>query len=288
MSVYIIAELGASHGGSVETAKRMIDMAVEAGCSAVKFQKRTLPEAIPEAQRGVMRETVWGPMTYLEYRQKLEFDVDAYAELFDYADDKYIGVSASVWDVQAVYFLRQFAPAWIKIPSAKLTDRELLIACARVGVPLIMSTGMSTEQEIKEAVTVVYDQWYREDGSEERFGNLTLLHCVSTYPQENEASNLRVMEWLRKTFKYAKIGYSGHERGLQISLAAVALGAEVIERHVTLDRASGITTDDAFALEPEGLRKLCRDIRIIEQALGTPEKRLLDCELSARHKLRGN
>jgi N-acetylneuraminate synthase len=148
-----------------------------------------------------------------------------------------------------------------------------------------MSTGMSTAQEVQEAVQTIYGEWYKIYGNE-YYHNLTLLHCVSQYPQEPANSNLRTMDWLRQTFPLCRIGYSGHETGLQVSVVAVALGAQTIERHFTTDRSLP-GTDHAASLEPEGLRKLCRDIRIIEQALGTPEKCLLDCELPARKKLRG-
>jgi len=269
---YVIAEIGINHNGDLEVAKRLIDAAVSAGCDAVKFQKRTPELCVPPEQRNVMRETPWGLMTYLEYRHRVEFGHEEYAAIDEYCKDRGIAWFASCWDLPSVDFIEQFNPVCYKVASASLTDRPLLERLNQTGRPIIMSTGMSTMEEIREAVLLL-----RQD-------RLLLAHATSTYPCSPEELNLRMIETLRREFD-CPIGYSGHEVGLQTTLAAVALGARFVERHITLDRAMW-GSDQAASVEPQGFARLVRDIRVIEKAMGDGVKRVYDEELPIMAKLR--
>lgn len=272
---YIIAEIGINHNGSLDLAKELIEKAAEAGADCVKFQKRTLPSCVPKDQRNLSKSTPWGEMTYLEYKRRLEFGPDEYTEIARFARDCHIAWSASVWDIKAADFIRGYEVPFLKIPSAKLTDLHLSNHLVQNSTgKIVLSTGMSTWKEVVTASSLI--PWKR----------LTLLHCVSTYPSEPEEVNLRAMQTLRENFPGARIGYSGHERGTQITLAALAMGAEVVERHITLDRTMW-GTDQAASLEPHAFAKMVRDIRIIEQAMGDGVKRLHPREIPIRKKLRG-
>lgn len=270
---YVIGEIGLNHNGSVELAKQLIDVAAKAGAQAVKFQKRTPEISTPEHMKSVMRETPWGEMTYLDYRYRVEFDRDQYIEIGDYATLRGLDWFASPWDVPAVEFLEELNVVAHKVASASVTDLELLSALAATGKPIILSTGMSTMEQIAAAVEVL--------GTD----NLVLLHATSTYPLPAEETNLRMLVTLRGAFPGVPVGYSGHERGLQISLAAVALGAIAVERHITLDRAMW-GSDHAASLEPTGFEHLVRDIRIIETAMGDGVKQIFPGELAPMAKLR--
>ncbi|MFP7759712.1 N-acetylneuraminate synthase family protein [Marisediminicola sp. LYQ134] len=271
--VYVIAEIGLNHNGDVELAKRLIDVAAEAGADAVKFQKRTPEISTPEHMRDVPRETPWGTMTYLDYRYRVEFDRDQYIEIGDYAALKGLAWFASPWDEPSVDFLEGLGAVAYKVASASVTDIGLLTAIAETGKPVILSTGMSTLDQIDAAVAVL--------GTE----RLVMLHATSTYPLPPEEANLRTIGTLQRRYAGVPVGYSGHERGLQISIAAVALGAVAVERHITLDRTMW-GSDHAASLEPHGLTQLVRDIRIIEEALGDGEKRVFPGELAPLAKLR--
>jgi len=271
--VFIVAEIGINHNGDLGIAKRLIDAAVSAGCDAVKFQKRTPELCVPPPQRDVPRETPWGVMSYLEYRHRLEFGLDEYKAIDRYCRQKGILWYASCWDIPSVEFMEQFDPPAFKLASACITNEALVKRIAAVGKPVIMSTGMSTMEEIERCFS-----WLDPD-------NTIILHCVSTYPAKPQEINLRVIETLRKKFP-VPIGYSGHEVGLQITLAAVALGACMVERHITLDRAMW-GTDQAASVEPHGMWRLVRDIRVIEAAMGDGVKRVYESELPIRKKLRG-
>jgi N-acetylneuraminate synthase len=253
-------------------AKRLIDVAFMAGCDAVKFQKRTPEKAVPPGYQNVMRETPWGLITYLEYRRMVEFGYEEYAEIDRYCKDKGIPWFASCWDEESVDFIEQFAPPCYKIASASLTDRALLQKVKSTGRPIILSTGMSTLEEIEQAVNFL--------GTE----NLLIAHSTSTYPCPPEELNLRMIQTLQQKFD-CPIGYSGHEVGLQTTYAAVTLGATFVERHITLDRAMW-GSDQAASVEPGGVIRLVRDIRVIEKALGDGQKRVYPSELKAREKLR--
>jgi N-acetylneuraminate synthase len=269
---FIVAEIGINHNGDLAIAKRLIDVAKEAGCDAVKFQKRNPERCVPLEQRNVMRETPWGLMTYLEYRYKVEFDEAGYAEIDRYCQSKGMLWFASPWDESSVDFLENFAPPCYKIPSALLTDEALLRYVRKTDRPVVLSTGMSSMDQIRQAVKILGQD------------SLILAHCTSTYPCKPEELNLRMIHTLMSEFD-CPIGYSGHEVGLQATLAAVAMGACFIERHVTLDRAMW-GTDQAASVEPSGLNRLVRDIRVIESALGDGVKRVYDSERPIMAKLR--
>lgn len=272
-STYIIGEIGINHNGCLETAKRIIDAAVVAGCDAVKFQKRTPDLCVPAHQRDVQRETPWGIMSYIDYKHRIEFGAREYAEIDRYCSERGIHWFASSWDPVALEFIEQFEPVAHKVASASLTDIPLLEKLRDTGRPIILSSGMSTMDEIRRGVEVI--------GTD----NLILCHSTSAYPCKPELLNLRMVQTLTSEFPDVAIGYSGHETGLQTTVSAVALGACVVERHITLDRAMW-GTDQAASVEPGGLGRLVRDIRIIERALGDGIKVVYDEELPIKKKLR--
>ena len=272
-SAYIIAEIGINHNGDIEIAKQMIDAAVHAGVDAVKFQKRTPEVCTPPDQQKQMRETPWGYITYLEYRHKVEIGEAGYREIDHHCRARGIPWFVSVWDEPAVDFMEKFDTPAYKIPSASLTDHNLLRHVRNTGKPIILSTGMSTMRQIKEAVALT--------GAE----NLVITHCTSTYPCEPEELNLRMIGTLRDEFPDCPIGYSGHEVGLVPSAVAVALGACMVERHLTLDRAMW-GSDQAASVEPGGFERLVKYIRVTEQSLGDGIKHVYDSEMSSLRKLR--
>ncbi len=271
--VYIIAEIGVNHNGDLEIARKIIDAAVHAGADAVKFQKRTPEVCTPPEQQKQMRETPWGYITYLEYRRKVEFGEAEYREIDRYCKEKGVDWLVSVWDEPSVDFMEQFDTPAYKIPSASLTDRNLLKHVRQTGKPLIISTGMSTMQQIHKSVEAV--------GLE----NLVIMHCTSAYPCPPEELNLKMIETLRREFPDTPIGYSGHEVGLVPSAVAVALGASSVERHITLDRAMW-GSDQAASVEPGGFEKLVKYIRVTEASLGDGVKKVYESELAALKKLR--
>jgi N-acetylneuraminate synthase len=270
---YIIAEVGINHNGDIEIAKKIIDAAVHAGVDAVKFQKRTPDISTPPDQQTQMRETPWGYITYLHYRYKVEFNEEQYREIDRYCREKKIDWLVSVWDEPSVDFMEKFETPAYKIPSSSLTDHTLLKYVRKTGKPLIISTGMSTMNQIKRAVDVV--------GNE----NLIIMHCTSTYPCEPEELNLNMIGTLRKEFPHNPIGYSGHEVGLVPSAVAIALGASSIERHITLDRAMW-GSDQAASVEPGGFERLVKYIRVTEAALGDGVKKVYDSEKASMKRLR--
>jgi sialic acid synthase SpsE len=271
--VYVIGEIGINHNGDLRTALALIDQAKAAGMDAVKFQKRTPEVCTPRDQWDVERDTPWGRMTYLDYRHRVEFGAEEYRQIDDYCRDIGIDWFASPWDVESVDFLGAFNPPVFKVASASLTDDVLLRAMRATGRTVILSTGMSTPEQIRHAVEVV--------GSR----NIVLLHATSTYPAPPEQLNLRMINTLEAEYPNVPIGYSGHEVGLQSTLCAVALGAVMVERHITLDRAMW-GSDQAASVEPEGMRRLVRDIRVIEAALGDGVKQVYAGEHAAMLKLR--
>jgi len=269
---YIIAEIGINHNGSVEIAKDLIKAAVDAGVDAVKFQKRTPEICVPDHQKAQMRDTPWGYISYLDYRYKVEFNLSQYQEIDAYCKQLGIPWLASAWDIPSLEFIDAFNPPAHKVPSALLTDHKLLRAIKGTGKPVILSTGMSTMNEIHEAVAIL--------GTE----SLLVCHTTSSYPCPPEELNLKMIETLWQTFDIP-IGYSGHEVGLVPSALAVALGACLVERHVTLDRAMW-GSDQAASVEPHGMRTLVKYIRVTEKALGDGEKRVYESEKSSLEKLR--
>jgi len=269
---YIIAEIGINHNGDIDIAKKLIDTASIAGCSAVKFQKRTPELCVPEEQKNLIRETPWGNMTYLEYRFRVEFGEVEYTEIDRYCSEKGMDWFASCWDVDSIKFMEQFKPICHKVSSALLTDDAFLKKIQGTQRPVILSTGMSTMDEIRHAVSLLGVK------------GLLIAHSTSTYPCKPEELNLKMIETLKKEFG-VPVGYSGHEIGLQTTCAAVAVGACFVERHITLDRASW-GSDQAASIEPSGLIRLVRDIRVIEQAFGDGEKRVYESEMDSRKRLR--
>jgi N-acetylneuraminate synthase len=269
---YVIGEIGINHNGEIDVAIALIDMAADAGCDAVKFQKRTPDLCVPAAQRNIMRETPWGLMTYQAYRHRIEFGEAEYAVIDAHCKARGIDWFASCWDEPSVDFIEALDPVCYKIASASLTDEPLLRKLDALGRPMILSTGMSTMAEIRQAVSGLTQQ------------RLLIAHSTSAYPCKPALLNLRMIHSLRREFGLG-IGYSGHETGLQTTVAAVAMGACFVERHITLDRAMW-GSDQAASVEPAGLRRLVRDIHVIDQALGDGIKKVYDEELSARAKLR--
>ncbi|MGW1521249.1 N-acetylneuraminate synthase family protein, partial [Streptomyces sp. NPDC001436] len=243
---YVIGEIGINHNGELANAIALIDAAADAGCDAVKFQKRTPEICTPRDQWDIERDTPWGRMTYIDYRHRVEFGEDEYRAIDEHCAQRGIDWFASPWDTEAVTFLEKFDVPAHKVASASLTDDELLLALRATGKTVILSTGMSTPQQIRHAVEVL--------GSE----NIILLHATSTYPAKAEELNLRVINSLEAAYPNVPIGYSGHETGLQTTVAAVAMGACAVERHITLDRAMW-GSDQAASVEPGGLARLVRD-----------------------------
>jgi len=270
--VFIVAEIGLNHNGDIEIAKKLIDVAVLAGCDAVKFQKRTPELCVPEEYKDVKRETPWGVMTYLEYRKRVEFGKREYDQIDAYCRGKGIIWFASPWDLPSIEFLEEYGLPLYKVPSALMTHKEYLLRLKKIGKPIMLSSGMSDMNLVKKAVSITGDD------------NIVLMHTTSTYPAKTEEINLNVLQTYVKAFN-CPVGYSGHEVGLQITLAAVALGANAIERHITLDRSMW-GSDQAASVEPTGLMKLIRDVRIIENALGDGVKRVLPREEEVVKRLR--
>jgi len=270
---FVIAEIGINHNGSVELAKKLIDGAAHAGCDAVKFQKRTPELCVPENQWHIERDTPWGRITYIEYRHKMEFTTEQFGDISDYCKQKGLVFFASCWDVPSVDFMEQFNPAIYKFASATITDIELLERHKALNKPLILSTGMSTMQEVEKAVEVL--------GRDK----LLIAQSTSTYPCKLEELNLNVIRTVREMYPEVPIGYSGHETGLAPTWAAVSLGASFIERHITLDRAMW-GTDQAASVEVSGFERMVANIRDIELSLGDGNKVVYDSEISSKKKLR--
>ncbi len=271
--VFIIGEIGINHNGSLELAKKMIAGAITAGADAVKFQKRTPELCVPKDQWYIERDTPWGRMKYIDYRHKVEFGVDEYSEIDKYCRDHNIMWTASCWDEEAVDFIEKFDVPFYKAPSASLTDDPLLKKMESTGKPLMISTGMSSPEEIEYAVNLLNRE------------KLLVAHSTSTYPCKLEELNLRVIQTLREKYNDIPIGYSGHETGLAPTWAAVVLGASFIERHITTDRAMW-GSDQAASVEIGGLIRMVSNIRDIEMSLGNGIKRVYDSEVPIRKKLR--
>lgn len=271
--VFFVAEIGINHNGSLENAKKLIDMAYLCGVDAVKFQKRTPEICVPEHKKQQIYETPWGDIPYIEYKKKVEFGEKEYREIDTYCKNKNMLWFASPWDIPSVDFLENFNVPCYKIASAKLTDRELLEKIRDLKKPIFLSLGMSTEEEIQKAIEVLKNN------------DLILMHSNSTYPAPDLDLNLNYIKTLKKKNPEYIIGYSGHELGISASLIAVQLGAKVIERHITLDRAMW-GSDQAASIEFSGLRRLIRDISKLEIWKGDGIKRVTESELRIRDKLR--
>ena len=268
---FIIAEIGINHNGSIDLAKKMIDIAVTTGCDAVKFQKRTVDVVYTKEELSKERKSVFGN-TNGDLKYGLEFKKEDYDIIDEYCKTKGIIWFASCWDEGSVDFIDNYNPPCYKIASASLTDDRLLKYTKSKGKPIILSTGMSTMDEIRHAVSILGED------------NLIIMHCTSTYPSNSDEMNLRVIETFRKEFT-CPIGYSGHERGITPSVLAVALGACAVERHITVDRTNW-GSDQAASLETAGLYHMIRDIRQTPIVLGDGVKVVYPRELPIKDKLR--
>lgn len=269
--VFIVAEIGINHNGDRDIARRLITAAAAAGCDAVKFQKRTVDLVYSREELAQPRESPFG-CTNGDLKRGLEFAYDDYVEIDRACRQAGIAWFASCWDEAAVAFIDAFEPPCFKVASACLTDHALLRRHRDTGRPLLLSTGMSTLEQIDDAVG--------EIGRE----SLVLMHCTSAYPSQADELNLRTIPKLEQRYD-VPVGYSGHEVGLSTTVAAVALGAVAVERHLTLDRAMW-GSDQAASVEPEGFARLVKYIRAVERALGDGNKRVYDSEMPAMRKLR--
>lgn len=271
--VFIIAEIGINHNGSVDVAKKMIEGALYAGCNAVKFQKRTPEICVPRDQWDIERDTPWGRISYIDYRYKMEFNKDEFGQIVKFCKEKNITWFASCWDNESVDFIEEFDPLLYKNASACLTDDELLLKLKTLGKPVLISTGMSTLEEIECSVDILGTN------------NLLIAHSTSSYPCPADELNLKMITTLKEKYPYTPVGYSGHEVGLAPTWAAVALGACFVERHITIDRAMW-GTDQAASVEIIGMSRLVSNIRDIEKALGDGVKKVYRSELKNLAKLR--
>ena len=279
---YIIAEIGINHNGDLKNALRLIDIAAAAGCDAVKFQKRNPDVCVPEHQKNIMRDTPWGQMTYLDYKYKVEFEAPEYNAIAAHCESHGIEWSASPWDMDSLEFLKKYDVPFLKVPSAMLTNDELLEGCVASGKRVIFSTGMSTKEEIDHAVEVLRKAKTQYNNPHK----IGLLHCNSTYPAPINELNLSGIQTLQSEYPDFEIGYSGHEFRLGTTVAAVYLGASIIERHITLDRQMW-GSDHLASVEPQGLFKLVSGIRELEQAYGDGIIQVTESEKPVRAKLRG-
>ena len=270
--VLIVAEIGINHQGSVEKAKKLIDVAIDAGCDFVKFQKRTVNEVYSEEELARPRESPFGN-TNGDLKYGLEFSWQEYREIDRHCVNNDIEWTASPWDVDSVWFLDGFGVPYIKVASACITDMKLLKAINNTGRPVVISTGMSSEKQIEDALSI-----FTHD-------RITILACVSTYPTNIWEVNLARIDTLKNLYPRLKIGFSNHSPGIWSSLCAVAMGAEMLEIHITLDRSSW-GSDQAASIEPHGLKKLVSEIRDFEEALGDGSIEMLESERPIMEKLR--
>jgi N-acetylneuraminate synthase len=273
MSIFIIAEIGINHNGDMSICKELIDVAVEAGCNAVKFQKRDINKVYTQDFLDSLRESPWGK-TQREQKTGLEFNIDEYKQIDKYCKEKNIEWFASAWDINSQYFLRQFNLKYNKVASAMIVDEELLTAIASEKKHTFISTGMTTYKQIQTA----FDIFKKANCPFE------LMHTVSTYPMKDEDANLNMINTLRNKFN-CNVGYSGHEVGLAVSYAAAALGITSLERHITLNRAM-YGSDQSASIEPAGLRQLVGAVKKIEKAMGDGVKRNIEAEKPIAKKLR--
>ncbi len=275
-TVYVIAEIGINHNGDLSIAKKLIDIAKVAGCDVVKFQKRNPDICVPEHQKSIMRDTPWGRMSYLEYKYKVEFEKAEYDEIDSYCKERGIEWTASPWDLDSLEFLNTYDVPFIKIPSALITDLELIKQTTQTGKKIIISTGMSTLDEVDAAVKAILNV--------NKNASYAVLHCNSSYPAPNDDLNLKCIKTLKDRYN-CEIGYSGHEFGLTTTIASICMGATIIERHITLDRTMW-GTDQMCSVEPQGLIKLVRGVHELSRALGDGKKVVTETEKPIREKLR--
>lgn len=272
---YLIAEIGINHNGDLQTAKKLIDASFACQWDCVKFQKKDPDICVPEAEKGKPKETPWGKMTYLEYKKKMEFEKNEYDYIDKYCREKPIDWTASVWDFPSLEFILNYNVPFIKIPSAKLTNRELLIGAAKSGKPLVVSTGMSTIEEIDAIVEIL----------EKYASQYALMHCNSAYPAPQDELNLKCIQFLKERYK-CPVGYSGHEYHSLPTIYAAVLGAEIIERHITLSHNMW-GTDQASSVEVSGMDIIRNKVQDVNKILGDGVKKITKSEIPIREKLRG-
>jgi N-acetylneuraminate synthase len=273
MSIYIIAEIGINHNGSMSICKELIDLAVQCGCDAVKFQKRDLDKVYTQDFLNAHRESPWGS-TQREQKSGLEFGLDDYREIDQYCKKKAIDWYASAWDLNSQQFLQQFNCKYNKVASAMIVYEDLLKVIAKEGKHTFISTGMTTYDDIQKAVNI-----FREEKC-----SFELMHTISTYPMKDENANLNMINTLRDKYQ-CNVGYSGHETGIAISTAATAFGITSLERHITLDRAM-YGSDQSASVEPSGFRQLVGAVRKCEIAMGDGIKRVIEEEAPIAKNLR--
>lgn len=274
--VFMIAEIGINHNGSLDIAKKLIDAAFACNWHCVKFQKRTPDLCVPEDQKSILKDTPWGRITYLEYKRKIEFGNKEYSYIDRYCKEKPFCWTASVWDIPSLEFILTYDIPFIKIASAKLTDYDLLKLASQSRKPVILSTGMSTIKEVDKAVEIL--EKYSK-------GDYVLMHTNSAYPSSVKELNLRIIDYFKNRYKCI-VGYSGHEYVLEPSVIAASMGAKIIERHVTLDHNMW-GSDHAASLEVHAMDMLYKRIREVDSMLGDGVKKVTKEELKARKKLRG-
>jgi N-acetylneuraminate synthase len=274
--VYLIAEISINHNGDLQIAKRLIDATWATGWDCAKFQKRTPDICVPDQQKNVIRQTPWGEMTYLEYKKRIEFQKKEYDYIDRYCNEKPLHWTASVWDMQSLEFLLNYEVPFIKIPSAKITDRTLVEESAKSGKPVFLSTGMSTLAEIDEAVNILEQHTSK---------NYVLFHCNSTYPAKLEELNMQMIKTLKERYG-CLVGYSGHEEEIMPATLAPVYGACVVERHITLDHKMW-GTDQAASLEIRGMSFLAARVHEVKLIAGDGIKTIYPGEEKMREKLRG-
>lgn len=272
---YMIAEVGINHNGDMQIAKKLIDASFACSWDCVKFQKRNPDVCVPENQKSVKRNTPWGEMTYLEYKYRVEFSKKQYDYIDTYCKEKPIDWTMSIWDLDSLDFALQYKLPFLKVPSAHLMNLVLLEKMAKTGIPVILSTGMSTLDELDQAVDVL----------KEYASQYVLMHCNSSYPAKIEELNLKMIPFLKERYKCI-VGYSGHEYGLDSTTVAVAMGAQVVERHITLDHGMW-GTDHSSSVEIQGMDKLYKQIMSVSKILGEGVKKVYDSEHAVKAKLRG-
>ena len=272
---YLIAEIGINHNGDLQIAKKLLDGIHATGWHCAKFQKRNPDISVPEKQKSQMRDTPWGRMSYIEYKHRIELGKNEYDVIDKYCKDKPLDWASSVWDLDSLDFCLNYHPPFLKIPSAKLTNEDLVVASAKSGFPVILSTGMSTIEEVDIAVGLL----------ERHAKTYAIMHCNSSYPAKHEELNLNLIPFLRDRYG-CPVGYSGHEYDLEPTVIAASLGAKIIERHITLSHNMW-GTDQKSSLELLGMDLLRKRIEQIDKILGVAVKHVTKSELPIRDKLRG-
>ena len=273
---YFIGEIGINHNGDINIAKKLIDAVNACGWHCAKFQKRTPDICVPEHQKLVPRDTPWGTMSYIDYKHKIEFEKTEYDLIDEYCNQKPIDWTASVWDLESLKFLNDYDVPFIKIPSAMMTNDELLIEAAKCDKTILMSTGMSNLSEVDHAVNLVL----------KHNNDLVLMHTNSSYPTPIDELNLSMIPFLKERYGCV-VGYSGHEQDLEPTVIAAAMGATVIERHITISHDMW-GTDQKSSLEVHAMNMLRKRTRNVSRMLGVPNKVVTDSEVKIRKKLRGS